>query len=83
MSKCISSKKLTETLSISECNDGFWLYDKTRGQNISMRTKAEQDCFVEAISYYQKQLIESQNRYNVLKHKVDNFLSSLGVEDVD
>lgn len=37
MGKHINSTKLTETLTLSECSDGFWLYDKTRGMNLSMR----------------------------------------------
>lgn len=30
---------LTKTLTLSECSDGFWLYDETRGMNLSMRAR--------------------------------------------
>lgn len=44
MGKHINSTKLTETLTLSECSDGFWLYDKTRGMNLSMRAKNDTGC---------------------------------------
>jgi len=37
--KSIRNIKLSDTLTISECKDGYWIYDKTRGMNISMRAK--------------------------------------------
>lgn len=49
MSKVINSKVLTNTLSITECTDGFWLYDETRGMNLSMQAKSEEAAFVEAL----------------------------------
>ncbi|WPK37415.1 hypothetical protein [Escherichia phage AV123] len=39
MSKVINHKELNPTLSMSECTDGFWLYDDTRGMNLAMREK--------------------------------------------
>lgn len=45
MSKAINNIILTDTLTISECTDGFWLYDKTRGMNLSMRAKNFAGCF--------------------------------------
>lgn len=56
MGKVIEHKKLTETLGITECADGFWLYDKTRGMNLAMKEKTAQDAFVKALSYYQERL---------------------------
>jgi hypothetical protein len=48
--------KLSETLSIAEFSSGgakgFWLYDKTRGMNISMRAKSETDALVDALEYH-------------------------------
>lgn len=76
MSKVISHTKLTETLAISECRDGFWLYDKTRGMNLAMRAKTETDAFVEAITYYQKRLKEFETAYWSLKGKVDDFVGN-------
>ena len=74
MGKCISSKKLTDTLTLSECTDGFYLYDKIRGVNISMRAKTEEQAFVETITYYQKMLMISQTQYKNLSEKVESFI---------
>ncbi|MED6573021.1 DUF1033 family protein [Escherichia coli O157] len=80
MSKVINSKVLTNTLSITECTDGFWLYDETRGMNLSMQAKSEEAAFVEALEYYQERLQEVENDYNNLKAKVDHFIGQV-VED--
>ena len=60
--KAIRSIKLNDTLAISECKDGYWLYDKTRGMNLSMRAKTEQDAYVGAITYYQKRCAEIEQK---------------------
>lgn len=75
MGKLINSTKLTETLELSECNDGFWLYDKTRRMNLSIRAKTPQDAFVECITYYQKRLAEVESKHNDLSTKVEAFVS--------
>ncbi|MDF9778863.1 hypothetical protein [Pseudomonas baetica] len=75
MGKLINSTELTETLTLSECSDGFWLYDKTRGMNLSMRAKTTQDAFVECICYYQKRLTEVESDHRKLTAKVDAFVS--------
>lgn len=83
MGKCINHTKLTETLAISECRDGFWLYDKTRGMNLAMRAKTSQDAFVEAITYYQERLIRIDTELKTLREKVNNFIGSLGTDEDD
>lgn len=83
MGKHINSTKLTETLKLSECSDGFWLYDKTRGMNLSMRAKTTQDAFVECISYYQKRLAEVENEHRELTAKVEAFVSQFMEGDDD
>ncbi|KZN20558.1 MULTISPECIES: hypothetical protein [Pseudomonas] len=75
MGKVLNSTKLTETLTLSECSDGFWLYDNTRGMNLSMRAKTPQDAFVECISYYQTRLTEVESEHRKLTAKVDAFVS--------
>lgn len=75
MSKHIKSTKLSETLTISESTDGFWLYDKTRGMNLSMRAKTEQDAYVECITYCQKRFAELEGEHSKLTAKVDAFVS--------
>jgi hypothetical protein len=76
--------KLSETLSMCEYKSGghmgFWLYDKTRGMNLSMRAKNETDAFVEALHYYQKRLTNIEQEHAALKTKVDAFVSQF-VED--
>ena len=79
MKKAIRSIKLTETLTISQPNkyDGFWLYDKTRGMNLAMEAKTEQDAYVKAITYYQKRCVELEEENKKLYHSVNNFIETL------
>ena len=74
MAKYISSTKLSDTLTISKCVDGFWLYDKTRGMNLSMRAINETSALVEALGYYQKRLADVERVYNQLQSRVDTFV---------
>lgn len=70
--------KLSKTLSLCEYKSGgalgFWLYDETRGMNLSMRAKTSTDAFVEALTYYQKRLAKVEYEHQELKHKVDIFV---------
>lgn len=59
---------------------GYWLYDKTRGMNLAMSAKTEQDAFVEALMYYQERLNLVEGRLSSLQLKVDTFIREL-VED--
>lgn len=82
MGKCVKSTKLSDTLSLSECTDGFWLYDETRGMNLSMRAKTATDAFVEALTYYQRRLKEvEQAHHSLLQTRVDEFISQFVEED--
>ena len=70
---------LSPTLSLSEYpktsgHAGFWLYDKTRGMNLSMRAKTEREAFVEALHYYQRRLADVEQRHEMLRQKIDSFL---------
>jgi len=82
MGKLISNINLSGTLRLSECTDGFWLYDETRGMNLSMRAKTPQDAFVECITYYQHQLCTVEQVYNDLSARVDAFVNQFS-EDQD
>lgn len=73
--KVISDVNLTSTLSLTEAEDGFWLYDETRGMNLSMRAKTAQVAFVEALTYYQDRLGEVEKAHSALRSKVDTFVS--------
>lgn len=77
----ISSTQLTDTLNLAECHDGFWLYDKTRGMNLSMRAKTSTDAFVEALTYYQRRLTEVEQNYKSIQAKVDAFIAQFVEEE--
>tara|TARA_R110000765_G_scaffold345721_2_gene435942 strand:- start:671 stop:928 length:258 start_codon:yes stop_codon:yes gene_type:complete len=81
--KSIRNVKLTDSLTISECKDGYWLYDYTRGMNLSMRAKTETDAFVEAITYYQKMAKRTGEELKKLHKAVDVFIESVSDEDDD
>ena len=71
----IKHVQLTETIGLTECTDGFWLYDKTMGMNLAMRVKTPNDAFIEAIKYYQRRFEELDKTYWSLKGRVDSFVA--------
>lgn len=75
--------KLTETIYLSERPDGWWLYDATRGMNLSMRAASAQAAFVESITYYQKRLAKVEDEHRRLTAKVDAFVCQLDLESDD
>lgn len=79
--KAIRSIILTDTLTISECKDGYWLYDKTRGMNLAMRAKTEQEAYVQALTYYQKRCADIELKKKKLYDSVNNFIDSLSDND--
>jgi hypothetical protein len=81
MAKAIRNVFKIDTLSLVECNDGYYLYDTILGMNISMRAKTEQDAYIEALMYYQKRLQEVIKDYKDLDNKVQNFLSQFDRDD--
>lgn len=81
MSKVLSHTVLSSKLAITECSDGFWLYDETRGHNLAMRAKTEQEAFVEALSYYQERLQRIESEYKNLNDRVQSFVSQFTEED--
>lgn len=83
MGKTIKTESLTPQLKLSECTDGYWLYDYTRGMNLSMRAKSEKDAFVEAIQYYQRRLKEVESNLSSLESKVKSFLVQFSNDDED
>jgi len=82
MSKAIQNTQLTDSLALAECSDGFWLYDRTQGMNLSIRAKTPQDAFVEALTYYQRRLAYYQEAHGELTKKVEAFVSQF-VPDSD
>ena len=83
MSKVISYTVLSKSLSISQCTDGFWFYDETRGMNLAMRAKTAEAAYLEALEYYQERLTEVEEDYKSLKAKVDHFVGQFIEEDDD
>lgn len=77
MLKVSKHTDLSETLQLSECHDGFWLYDDSRGMNLSMRAKSEQEAFVEALTYYQERLRETESELKTIKHLTNAFVESI------
>jgi hypothetical protein len=77
MAKLRSHVVLTETLALSEDHHGFWLYDKTRGMNLSMKAKSERDAFVEALTYYQRRLAEVESCLKSLSKSVEDFAAQI------
>lgn len=76
MRPATKNTKLTDTLTLSECHDGFWLYDRTRGMNLSMRAKTPTDAFVKALTHYQRRLSEVETAHRELRGLVDAFVSN-------
>jgi len=70
-----------DTLTLTECKDGFWLYDTTRGMNLAMRAKTEQEAFIKALEYYQKRLTTVETDFKVLDSKVNAFLENIIVDE--
>ncbi len=81
MSNTLKHTKLTETLFLSECRNGWWLYDETRGMNLAMRAKTEQAAFIEALTYYQERLAKIEKEYKELNSKVKSFVSQFQEEE--
>lgn len=82
MGKAIRNVFKTETLSLTECTDGYYLYDTTRGMNIVMYSKTEQSALIEGLIYYQKRLKEVETSHKLLTDKVDSFLCQFNLDDL-
>jgi nicotinamide riboside kinase len=74
MGKFISGIKLSETLNLTHQTDGVWLYDTTRGMNLSVQAKSSTEALVEALHYYQRRLTQVEQDYASLTARVDAFV---------
>lgn len=81
MKHIVIFKNDTITLTKPIDKEDFWLYDTTRGMNLAMGAKTEQEAFVLALTYYQKRLKAIETEYNLLKDKVDIFINGFMDED--
>jgi hypothetical protein len=77
MSKPIAIIHLSKTLHLSQCHDGFWLYDDTRKMNLAVKEKTAQDALVYALTYYQDRLAEVEAKQGALHRVVDGFVQQL------
>ena len=83
MSKCINSYDLSDTLSIYECRDGWYLWDETRGRNLSMREASPIEAVAEALAFYQKRLKCTEYALKSLRGNVDVFVRGFVSEEGD
>ena len=68
-------------IKITKRNDGYWLYDKTRGMNLAMRSDSEFEAVVKAIEYYQRRFNDLQSKHKALHNKVEKILKLIGGHD--
>lgn len=73
--------KLSDTLTLTEQRDGWWLWDSTRGMNLAMRARTERDAFVEALTYYQRRMLIVDKDYKNLRANVDAFVAQVTDEE--
>lgn len=81
MAKFIKHVFKTNCFSLSECTDGYWMYDYIEGLNISMRAKTEQEACYEALVWYQKKYLKLKAKHKLLEDKVKNFMSQFEDEN--
>ncbi len=65
----------TETISLAECKDGYWLYDTTRGMNLAIREPTSEDAFIQALTYYQERLKIVESDLQELQNCIKQFYS--------
>lgn len=73
----------TETFTITHCRDGYWLYDKTRGMNLSMRAESVEAAFTEALLYFQRRLQTVEEQHRSLESKVSAFVGQFVDEEAE
>jgi len=73
----IETTHLSATLHLSECHDGFWLYDDTRKMNLALRAKTREAALLHALSYYQEELGRVEKKRKALHVVVESFVESL------
>ena len=76
----IQTIKLSDSVSLSECHRtanyprGWWLYDKTRGMNLSIAADSKETALLDALHYYQRRLKEIETSYETLNIHVNRFV---------
>ena len=73
--------KLSDTLTLIERKDGYWIHDKIQGINVALRAKTERDAFVMALSFYQKYYYLNKQKNESIYKKVNSFIEDLSKDD--
>jgi hypothetical protein len=79
----ISTRKLSETLTLSECHPTadhkgrYWLYDSTIRFNLAMGAETEEAALLKALKYYQDQLSRYKADHRSLRDKVNRFIRNV------
>lgn len=77
MPKLLNKTEVTDTITLSHCTDGWWLWDDTRGMNLSMHAPSPQQAFIETIGYYQRRLTQVEDELKTLKIQVEAFVQAV------
>lgn len=72
-----------ELITLSNCTDGWWLWDHSRGMNLAMKEESERQSFISAIGYYQDRLTKVEREYNDMAQKVEHFVEQFKEKDED
>jgi hypothetical protein len=75
------TEQINAVTKLTECKDGFWLYDKNRGMNLAISAISEKAALIKALEYYQKRLLEVEGRNKRLNKHITTFLESLGIDE--
>ena len=82
MSKPIKPREyINDKTHITECTDGFWLYDDYRGMNLAMRADSEKAALIKALEYYQHRLNEVEATNKHLNKQINAVLEILGITE--
>ena len=81
MAKAIRNVFKTDTLVLTETNDGYYLWDNFAKCNIAMHAKSEQQALIEGLEYYQTYHYKLKKEYKELNDKVESFLCQFDREE--
>jgi len=81
MGKAIRNVFKTDTLTLTECTDGYYLWDKVAGFNIAIHAKSEQQALIDGLDYYQRYHSKLKKEYKELNDKVESFLCQFNREE--
>lgn len=81
MGKVIKNVFKTNTLTLTECTNGYYLWDTVAGFNISIHAKSEQQALIDGLEYYQRYHSKLKKEHKELNDKVENFLCQFDKEE--